>query len=320
MPAGSHSRKFGRGAITNYCPHNTVKEGHSYIWNDPLLSFDKDKLPPLLEIPTPSLARQAVRHPSYRLEIDLGGSDSDGSGSGDSSWSQQHEEVWNRYAHECQSYEVLETIGDAILYSSITQILCCKFPAMTSGPLSDIRKRLLSNDTLSHLSLAYGLPQRLLHNIGDQTASGQKLAADLFEAHVGGLSKDATMNPTHVHEWLEQVYSFEVWPTLERTATEMEQRKMELELTRLARKPAPSIGEDRGSQWTCPRCDVRVTSVPHHFDAIYDTFDPKKGWHCSIYQDGLFRSCGHAVGKREATFVAAFNNVKTLDDERDTRH
>lgn len=65
---------------------------------------------------------------------------------------------------------------------------------------------LISNETISHLSLAYGLPSTLLAS-PDQThlfRQNVKIQADLFEAFIGGLFKQSGGKRTT--GWVQEVF------------------------------------------------------------------------------------------------------------------
>lgn len=38
---------------------------------------------------------------------------------------------------------------------------------------------------MSYISLAYGVPDRMIHDTGQDLTLNQKVAADLLEAHIG---------------------------------------------------------------------------------------------------------------------------------------
>jgi hypothetical protein len=73
-------------------------------WKNPSIPMNPDKLPPLLEIRTDTIARLATRHRSVHTN-DFSSS------------------LTPRWDHELDSYEGLETTGDAYLASMVNRIL-----------------------------------------------------------------------------------------------------------------------------------------------------------------------------------------------------
>ena len=75
----------------------------------------------------------------------------------------------------------------------------------------------LSNRTISYLTLAYELDRKLrvarLPRNGERL--DQKVSADLFEAHIGALLLDDDVSDTRIKEWLSNVFSSRIFPTLE---------------------------------------------------------------------------------------------------------
>jgi dsRNA-specific ribonuclease len=92
-----------------------------------------------------------------------------------------------------------------------------------------LHRKLVRNDTISYLSLAYGLPSRLEFSCATDLSERQGIAADLWEAHIGGLFEyeDHTGISIGIQEWLEKVFDESVWPTMESTGMELRARKLE---------------------------------------------------------------------------------------------
>lgn len=94
--------------------------------------------------------------------------------------------------------------------------------------------RLTSNQTLSFLSVAYGFDKRMRTSstVDGAVGSSQKTAADLFEAHVGGLVL-AGQNSA-LHEWLDQLFSPRGFPSIRDLAAtlvaEMPQKRSTINL------------------------------------------------------------------------------------------
>ncbi|GAA5874649.1 hypothetical protein JCM16303_002938 [Sporobolomyces ruberrimus] len=165
-------------------------------WKDPHLPIDISDLPRLPEIRDSARSVQALTHPNYfyhppgrRSDLSI-------------------DEM------TMLSYEPLEVIGDRQLGISVALALHRQFPFLTPGPTSTVISRLVANHTLSFLGVAYCLDRRMRTsstadgNIG----SSQKIAADLFEAHIGGL---VLAGQTRCAEaWLNEVFSPRVFPSL----------------------------------------------------------------------------------------------------------
>ncbi|GAA5845261.1 hypothetical protein JCM5353_006785 [Sporobolomyces roseus] len=266
-------------------------------WQDPFMPFDPSKLPPLLEIPCPELASRAVRHKNAHQEE-----------------SNQQYEGSRRYEFMRDSYEVLEGVGDAILAGAVCRILLKRYPDLTTGPLFDLRERLVRNDTISYLSLAYDLPSRLEFDPLTRVNKRQSVAADLFEAHIGALIQyeDRGGKVIGLDTWLFDIFSPSVWPTMESTAAELKARKLEQDHLRLEQKRRKDNLAGRTERWKCARCDLELSSVLVPPKFVFDTVDSDKGWHAKLYLDGQFTSCGRSKNKKDAEFAAAINHVRGL--------
>ncbi|GAA5872880.1 hypothetical protein JCM16303_006863 [Sporobolomyces ruberrimus] len=261
-------------------------------WADPYILFDPSKLPPLLEIPDPKIASQAVRHKNKHLEgpnVDLKNP--------------------RRYEWDLDSYEVFEGLGDKYLGASVGRSLRKRYPGLTTGPLSVLSQKLVRNDTISYLSLAYGLLSRLEFNRARDQDQNQNVAADLFEAHIGGLMEyeDQEGIRVGIDEWLAKVFDDSVWPTLAYTAQELRARKLEQDQKYLEHKQ-----KSTGSQvtrWTCSFCDLELDTVLPKPRFAFDDTDPNKGWHARMYIEGTLVSCGRARARKDAEIAASNNFV-----------
>lgn len=110
----------------------------------------------------------------------------------------------------------------------------------------DYTNYLTANRTLSFLSLAYGLPNRIIHTSGPDLALNQKVAADVFEAYVGGVYDDA--GSEGLSGWLDSLFKLETWPALAGL--------IESGLARLERV-APAAGRHSGE----PRQSLNLSSA-----------------------------------------------------------
>lgn len=78
------------------------------------------------------------------------------------------------------------------------------------GGLQTLNRFVVQNDTLCYLALGYGLPTLYAEGIQN---SGQKAAADLFEAIVGAFSLDETQTGDRIFKkWIACLFSSSVFP------------------------------------------------------------------------------------------------------------
>ncbi|GAA5961745.1 hypothetical protein JCM8115_004755 [Rhodotorula mucilaginosa] len=169
-------------------------------WAPPSVDFVCSALPSLPPIQDPELARQA-RTMKSSLSLDADGT-----------------EKRELRAAELGSNERLEWRGDVALHFYISDRLQAVVPRATVGELSDLRGRLTSNRTFSHLSWHYGIPRELIFSQRDSNCRSsreedQRIAANAFEAHWGALfaSGDASL----MLDWLDQFLKPTVIPALD---------------------------------------------------------------------------------------------------------
>ncbi|GAA5903092.1 ribonuclease III domain-containing protein [Sporobolomyces salmoneus] len=260
-------------------------------WRDPHLNFDPTRLPPLLEIPSDELRKQAVRHNSFHVENGRLGKD-----------------PLPRYKHEMRSYEVLETTGDAHLNGLVSRALRQRYPDLASGEFVELRNRLIRNDTLAHIALAYGLPSRLEHSTSHDLDKSQSVGADMFEAHLGALVEDKQIELSKIDEWLFKVFSPKVWTNMEQVADDL--RRLRIEKDELRLKRLIEIGKTAKSQsletWTCEPCDSETDSIAVKPNFVY-TYSKAKGWHAQLLVGDEMVSCGHGSSKKEASLAVTVN-------------
>lgn len=110
--------------------------------------------------------------------------------------------------------ERLEFLGDSVLSLLVTQLLFARFPHWSEGDLSQLRSRLVSQDTLAQLALKLDLGSCLRMGPGEQKGNGASrpsILADALEAILGGVFKDGGLSAAEqlVNRWfgplLEQV-------------------------------------------------------------------------------------------------------------------
>ncbi|POY76658.1 hypothetical protein BMF94_0250 [Rhodotorula taiwanensis] len=166
-------------------------------WRPPSLPFVPAALPPLPPIPDATIAVRARTHKGSVTQADGNKRDS-------------------RHA-ELASNEILEWKGDAALHWLISTHLSAVLPTATSGELSDLRSRLTSNRTFSHLAWHYGLTSALFtrkNQLSDNSTAEeqQRTAANALEAHIGGLIDAHQGDVRPVSDYLRQLLLPAVFP------------------------------------------------------------------------------------------------------------
>ncbi|GAA5965856.1 hypothetical protein JCM3765_001207 [Sporobolomyces pararoseus] len=257
-------------------------------WKPPGLFFRADRLPPLLGISDSTLAERAVLH-----ETALPGL-------------VQQQTRNGTHSRGVESYEMLELRGDALIHEAVTDSLFSTGVAMTPGLFSDVRKMLLNNATLAHLSVAYGLPSRLLYFAPTPLAREQSVAAHLYKAHIGALIIDPEVGREPSLDWLTRVFALDIFDTLVGVAARLDAQRMG---ARIHRRLGLPISHPPAAAWECEDCNPGNSSESKLVEVVYSAFNQIKGWHAKLYVNGVFKSCGRADTKREAASNAAFNHV-----------
>ncbi|GAA5848754.1 hypothetical protein JCM8547_004616 [Rhodosporidiobolus lusitaniae] len=167
-------------------------------WRPPLVRLNLDSLPPLPPLPSTIEGQRALTHKSANIDRRA------------LNFTEQD------YDAEISSYRPLEWLGDAKLSELVSVELYRRFPRAASGSFATTREKLTSNYTISHISLAYGLPSRL--RVGPDVArhslqQSQNVAADLLEAYIGALVVSGGAG-ADLHAWVRELLSPIVMPTL----------------------------------------------------------------------------------------------------------
>ncbi|KAI1388397.1 ribonuclease III [Hypoxylon trugodes] len=116
------------------------------------------------------------------------------------------------------SYEKLEWIGDAYLYLMSTSFISQTFPNLSVGRCSQLRERLIKNETLSSYTLQYGINKRTrfpaefdLHGrVGGSQASQnakRKVLGDIFESYVAAAILGNAEGLSIVSRWMKSLWS-----------------------------------------------------------------------------------------------------------------
>jgi ribonuclease-3 len=112
----------------------------------------------------PSLLQQALTHPSYQNE-----------------------------APGVPTYQRLEFLGDVVLQLVVSELLLERFPTWDEGSLSKARALLVDRKRCAALAenLGLGGALRAERGLAGGVAAGSKVMADVFEALVGAIYRDA---------------------------------------------------------------------------------------------------------------------------------
>ncbi|KAI0843775.1 ribonuclease III [Hypoxylon sp. FL0890] len=116
------------------------------------------------------------------------------------------------------SYERLEWIGDAYIYLMSTAFIYQTFTTLSAGRCSQLRERLVKNETLSNYTVQYGINKRTrfppefdLHGrIGGSQASQnakKKVLGDVFESYVAAAILGDPEGLARVSPWLKSLWS-----------------------------------------------------------------------------------------------------------------
>ncbi len=93
----------------------------------------------------------------------------------------------------CDCYERLEFLGDAVLKLSISDILYKMFPDYAEGKMSKIRSIIVSDHTLSNISMKIGLSKLIIagsHEVKNGIKNLESVTACAFEAVLGAYYLD----------------------------------------------------------------------------------------------------------------------------------
>ncbi|GAA5934812.1 hypothetical protein JCM1841_000261 [Sporobolomyces salmonicolor] len=290
-----------RRTILPAVPHDTPLFDHTSLrealsiptsWSDPVFSFLPDKLPPLLAIPSESLAIQARTHRSSRTVAYVK--------------ADARKIRATAYDRELASYEVLESLGDRRINAMVYAVLNFHFPFMISAALSDLATRLFRNATLSYISAAYKIPPTLIFGCVGEPDRDQAIAADMFEAHVGAFVRWEmdTGTSSGIDDWLKRLFDPAVWCGVSETAHGLAEAARTLRLKKPKSVPVESL-----SRWSCDRCDVGFADVLPKPRFAYDTHDNVKGWHAKVFIGDHFIGCGSGKSKALASDQALKNEI-----------
>ncbi|TGO22192.1 hypothetical protein BPAE_0178g00100 [Botrytis paeoniae] len=110
------------------------------------------------------------------------------------------------------SYERLEWVGDAYIYTISTLLISQTFPALLPGKCSQLRERLVKNVTLADFARKYGfekrakLPEDTLYPMKEPERV--KAMGDIFEAYVAAIVlSDPENGVSCASEWLKSLWA-----------------------------------------------------------------------------------------------------------------
>lgn len=232
------------------------------------------------------------------------------------------------------SYERLEWIGDAYIYLLSTSFIYQTFPNLSPGRSSQLRERLVKNDTLSNYTVQYGINKRTkftpefdLHGrIGGSQASQsakKKVLGDVFEAYVAAIILGDSEGLLRASPWLKSLWS----------TTLAHEIRSEFRAQPKVAQNYSSKDEGSGDNQQVPRSDLPpkvVLSQTVGTKGVKITYsdvgEPKKDKHSgklpwytvAVFFSGLGErnlqiGVGSALSKKEAGANAAINALQNTD-------
>ncbi|KAI5919004.1 ribonuclease III domain-containing protein [Camillea tinctor] len=120
--------------------------------------------------------------------------------------------------HTDMSYERLEWIGDAYIYLLSSAYIFQTFPNLSAGRCSQLRERIVKNETLSDYTIKYGMETRIRYPHGFDVPGGKggnsanhksrrKVLGDIFEAYVAAAILGDPSGLSRVAPWLKTLWS-----------------------------------------------------------------------------------------------------------------
>ncbi|KAK6609520.1 RNase3 domain-containing protein [Botrytis cinerea] len=196
------------------------------------------------------------------------------------------------------SYERLEWVGDAYIYTISTLLISQTFPALLPGKCSQLRERLVKNVTLADFARKYGfekrakLPEDTIHPMKEPEKI--KAMGDIFEAYVAAIVlADPENGVSRASEWLKSLWAMTKTKTVLNPKEKL-QMALNSKVSKLTYKDIGTAKKDKNTK-------LAVFTVGVFLD----------GWGEVDKQIGF----GSANGKKEAGFKAAemaLNNKKLM--------
>ena len=89
--------------------------------------------------------------------------------------------------------ERLEYLGDAILEAIVSDFLFCKYPTADEGTLTRRRSKIVSRQSLNHISMQIGLDKHIIQHVNGSFIQ-KHINGDALEAMIGALYLDQGFN------------------------------------------------------------------------------------------------------------------------------
>ncbi|KAI0484213.1 ribonuclease III domain-containing protein [Xylariaceae sp. FL0804] len=223
------------------------------------------------------------------------------------------------------NYERLEWLGDAYLELIASAFIYQTFPNLAAGRCSQLRERIIKNETLSEFIIKYGIHKRtnfpaefdMSGREGGTSASQKsrkKILGDIFESYVGAVILGDDTGLSRVADWLKAIWS----------STLKEDIRRELQSNEASGK---STGVPSSTE-VAPKVRLSQTVGTKGVRITYeDMREPKKDKNTGLplfivgaYYDGLderhiLLGYGSALSKKEAgakAALAALENKKLM--------
>lgn len=179
------------------------------------------------------------------------------------------------------SNERLEFLGDAVLGWVTAHIAFARFPAMSEGELTGVRKGVVNTNALAEIAAALELGQHILLGKGESAAGGAgkaSILADALEAVIGAVYVDG--GPAVAYDVVERLIGDRLSETARRL-DELDFKSTLQELVAGAGKSAPV------------------------YDLSEEGPDHDKRFFARVIVDGTVVGTGHGRSKRTAEQAAA---------------
>lgn len=119
--------------------------------------------------------------------------------------------IFENNLSDCNNYEKLEFLGDAVLKLVVSDILFEKFPNHNEGQLTKIRGIIISDEFLHKLALKIKLNEYLNLGHQEEKTGGRtrpSILACAFEAFLGALYQQGQMEK--IHKFLRDLYDKDI--------------------------------------------------------------------------------------------------------------
>lgn len=186
------------------------------------------------------------------------------------------------------SNERLEFLGDAVLGWVTADLAFQRFPTMTEGELTGVRKGVVNTTALAQVAAELGLGQHVKLGKGEAAAGGAEKAsilADALEALIGAVYVDG--GSAIAYDVVERLIGERVMETAERL-DQLDYKSTLQELVAASGKPAPI------------------------YDLTEEGPDHDKRFFAKVVIDGTVLGTGHGRSKRTAEQAAAAVASKAL--------